>query len=49
MSVVERKKRIEADHPRLSIQRQCDLIGLPRSSYYRGKVMLDKKAQRTWK
>lgn len=35
MSVVERKQHIEADHPRLSIQRQCDLIGLPRSSYYR--------------
>jgi len=35
MSIVERKQRIEADHPRLSIQRQCDLIGLPRSSYYR--------------
>lgn len=35
MSVVERKQRIEADHPQLSIQRQCDLIGLPRSSYYR--------------
>ena len=35
MSVVERKQHIEADHPQLSIQRQCDLIGLPRSSYYR--------------
>lgn len=35
MSVVERKQRIEADHPQLSIQHQCDLIGLPRSSYYR--------------
>lgn len=35
MSVVERKQHIKADHPRLSIQRQCDLIGLPRSSYYR--------------
>jgi len=35
MSVVERKQHIEADHPQLSIQRQCDLTGLPRSSYYR--------------
>lgn len=27
---------IEPDHPRLSICRQCELIGLARSSYYRG-------------
>lgn len=26
---------IEPAHPRLSIVRQCDLLGLPRSSYYR--------------
>ena len=26
MSVVERKQHIEADHPQLSIKRQCDLI-----------------------
>ncbi len=26
---------IEPDHPNLSISRQCELIGLPRSSYYR--------------
>ena len=25
---------IEADHPRLSVTRQCDLLGLPRASYY---------------
>ena len=35
LSVAEKKQRIEPDHPRLSIQRQCGLIGLPRSSYYR--------------
>lgn len=26
---------IEPDHPKLSVRRQCELIGLPRSSYYR--------------
>ena len=25
---------IEPDHPSLSVRRQCDLLGLPRSSYY---------------
>ena len=25
---------IEAKHPRLSVVRQCELLGLPRSSYY---------------
>lgn len=25
---------IEPDHPQISIARQCDLVGLPRSSYY---------------
>jgi putative transposase len=29
---------IEPDHPKLSISRQCKLIGLPRSSYYRRKA-----------
>lgn len=35
MSVSEKKSLIEADHHQLSIQRQCELIGLPCSSYYR--------------
>jgi len=35
MSVKEKKQRIQPDHPDLSIQRQCKLIDLPRSSYYR--------------
>lgn len=26
---------IDSDHPRLSISRQCELIHLPRASYYR--------------
>jgi putative transposase len=25
---------IEPDHPQISIARQCDLVGLPRSTYY---------------
>lgn len=35
MTVKEKKQYIQPSHPNLSIQRQCDLIGLPRSSYYR--------------
>ena len=26
---------IEPDHPRISVRKQCELLGLPRSSYYR--------------
>jgi len=35
MNVEEKKQRIQPKHPHISIQRQCELIGLPRSSYYR--------------
>ena len=35
MSVEEKRQCIEPAHQRLSIVRQCELIGLPRSSYYR--------------
>jgi len=35
MTIKEKKQRIQPTDPNLSIQRQCDLIGLPRSSYYR--------------
>ena len=35
MSVQEKRVCIEAGHPQLSIARQCELIGLPRASYYR--------------
>jgi len=35
MTIEEKKQRIQPTHPKLSIQKQCELIGLPRSSYYR--------------
>lgn len=35
MSVAEKRRLVEPDHPELSVRRQCELIGLPRSSYYR--------------
>jgi len=35
MSVTEKRGCIEPAHPKLSIARQCELIGLARSSYYR--------------
>ena len=35
MSVQEKRECIDAGHPQLSIARQCELIGLPRASYYR--------------
>ncbi len=33
MSVAEQRSCIEANHKDLSIQRQCELIDLPRSNY----------------
>jgi hypothetical protein len=36
MTIKEKKQRIQTTHPNLSVQKQCDLLGLPRSSYYRG-------------
>jgi len=35
MTIKEKKQRIQPGHSDLSIQRQCELIGLPHSSYYR--------------
>jgi putative transposase len=35
MTIKEKKQRVQPTHPNLSIQRQCELIGLPWSSYYR--------------
>jgi putative transposase len=34
LSVADKRQWIEPEHPTLSIQRQCELIGLPRSSWY---------------
>ena len=34
MSVAKKKASIEESHPALSVSRQCELIALPRSSYY---------------
>ena len=38
MSVGEKMKCIDPKDPALSISRQCDLLGMPRSSYYRSRV-----------
>lgn len=35
MTVVEKRRMLEADNERLSISRQCELLGLSKSSYYR--------------
>ena len=35
MSVAEKKGCVEPEHPELSVSRQCELINLPRASYYR--------------
>jgi putative transposase len=35
MSVAEKRERIDAEHPQLSIARQCALLELGRTSYYR--------------
>ena len=39
MSVDDKRQCIQANHPKLSIQRQCELIELPRSSYYRESTL----------
>jgi putative transposase len=31
---VEKRQLVEPEHPTISIRRQCELLGLPRSSYY---------------
>ena len=33
--MAEKRAMIEPEHPKLSVRRQCELVGLPRSSYYR--------------
>jgi len=40
MSVSEKVKCIEVRNKRLSISRQCELLHLPRSSYYRPRSSL---------
>lgn len=32
--MAERRKMIEPDHPKISTARQCQMLGLPRSTYY---------------
>ena len=34
LAIEERRLWIDPGHPRLTIQRQCQLLGLPRSTYY---------------
>lgn len=34
LSTDEKRKRIEPDHPQITIYRQCELLGLSRSSFY---------------
>ena len=36
LSLEEKRQCIDAEHPKLSIKRQCELIDLSRASYYRG-------------
>ena len=34
MSIDVKRQRIEPGHAQISVARQCDLLGLPRSTYY---------------
>ena len=34
MSIEEKRSCIDSEHPDLSVKRQCELMGLSRSSYY---------------
>jgi putative transposase len=44
MSVAKKKASIEEKHPALSVSRQCELIALPRSSYYRADSRLQQES-----
>ncbi len=39
LSVGDKRLCIQDNHPKLSVQRQCELIELPRSSYYRQPIL----------
>jgi len=43
--VAEKRRCIEPAHPSLSIARQCELIGLPRASYYRDAAAGEESAE----
>lgn len=45
LTVAEKRRCIEPNHPRLSIARQCELIGLPRASYYRDAAGAEETAE----
>ena len=45
MTVTDKKKHIQPMHPQLSVQQQCELIGLSRSSYYREGVVDQEKSE----
>jgi len=45
LSLEEKRECIQPEHPKLSIRRQCALIDLPRSSYYRGDPVGGETAQ----
>jgi len=35
MSAPDRRAKLDRDHPRLSVRRQCAMLGLARSGVYR--------------
>lgn len=45
LSLEEKRQCIEAEHSKLSIQRQCELIDLSRASYYRGSPVGEESAE----
>ena len=45
MSIEDKKQCIQPMHPQLTIQRQCELIELPRFSYYRESVADQEKPE----
>ena len=46
MSVSEKVKCIDGNDKKLSISRQCELLQLPRSSYYRPRSSLAKDSDK---
>ena len=49
MSIAKKKESIVKNNSRLSIKRQCELLSLPRSSYYRAGCGVHHESDETLK
>ena len=45
MSIIEKCACIDPGHKSISVMRQCELVGLPRSNYYRQPTLQEESAE----